>query len=219
MKLLEIQNPKLAAEGLWSHPVARPEKGGLLIASAKVAELTGNSKYEQVVMLLTDHGEQGSIGLILNRPTGMVMGRKPGGMPFQVANAPPVLQQAFSENRLYCGGFTAQNVIHLIHGHRLPKAVEVVPGVFMGGEVAAAEEVCEGRLPAEDFRFFAGAVVFDAGEVDRQAKSGAWYPAACSRSLVLKQCLQLPTPLWREVMLLLGGQYQEEAERVEDSGE
>ncbi len=33
------------------------------------------------------------------------------------------------------------------------------------------------------------------------------YPAACSRSLVLKPALQLPVPLWREVLQLMGGQY------------
>lgn len=37
--------------------------------------------------------------------------------------------------------------------------------------------------------------------------AGAWHTAACSRSLVLKQCLQLPKPLWQEVMCLMGGSY------------
>ncbi len=159
-------------------------------------------------------------------------------------NTPPEVQATFAGNRLYCGGFTAQHVIHLLHGHRLPGAVEVVPGVFMGGELAAAKEVgawvvhclpfpmprrvmvmlqvAEGRLSANEFKFFAGAEVWPAGELQMEASQHAWYPAACSRSLVLKQCLQLSTPLWVEVLQLLGGEYSdavEEAERGFDSDE
>lgn len=36
--------------------------------------------------------------------------------------------------------------------------------------------------------------------------------AACSRNLVLKQCLRLPTPLWQEIMGLMGGEYAEMAQ-------
>ena len=39
----------------------------------------------QVVALLVEHGERGSIALILNRPTGMVIGKKPSGMPMQLS--------------------------------------------------------------------------------------------------------------------------------------
>jgi hypothetical protein len=45
------------------------------------------------------------------------------------------------------------------------------------------------------------------------------YSVASSRSLVLKQCLQLPTPLWQEVLLLLGGRYAREAQAETDEGE
>ena len=37
---------------------------------------------------------------------------------------------------------------------------------------------------------------------------------------MLKQCLQLPTPLWREVLFLLGGRFaQEAADDASDEGE
>lgn len=40
------------------------------------------------------------------------------------------------------------------------------------------------------------------------------YSAACSRNIVLKQCLGLPTPLWREVMNLMGGEHSSIANQV-----
>jgi hypothetical protein len=47
----------------------------------------------------------------------------------------------------------------------------------------------------------------------------AWHTAACSRTLVLKQCLQLPVPLWRESMCLLGGEYAEAARQQQRNDE
>lgn len=60
---------------------------------------------------------------------------------------------------------------------------------------------------ANDFRFFAGCCAWGPGELQIEIQEGAWYTASSSRSLVLKQCLGLPVPLWQEVMGLMGGQY------------
>lgn len=73
-----------------------------------------------------------------------------------------------------------------------------------------------------DFRFFCGVVAWQPGELEKDVAAGAWHTAACSRLLVLKQCLQLPTPLWREVMCLMGGRYAEQAreqQRLDEGGE
>ena len=45
------------------------------------------------------------------------------------------------------------------------------------------------------------------------------HTAAASRALVLKQVLQLPKPLWREIMELMGGDFSAAARRAyEDEG-
>lgn len=41
---------------------------------------------------------------------------------------------------------TSMQVIHLLHGHRLAGATQVVPGLFVGGEAAAEAEVLAARL-------------------------------------------------------------------------
>ena len=61
-----------------------------------------------------------------------------------------------------------------------------------------------GELEAGDFKFFAGATLWEAGQAEREVAQGAWIPVAAARPLILKQVLQLPTPLWREVLDLLG---------------
>ena len=80
---------------------------------------------------------------------------------------------------------------------------------------AADSPACLPHLdpPQSDFRFFAGCCSWKPGELEQQISRGAWQPAACSRTLVLKQCLKLPVPLWRECMCLLGGEWAEAARR------
>lgn len=47
-RLLEIENPRLAAEGLWAHATTSPEIGGLLIASMQCSDILGDDKLWQV---------------------------------------------------------------------------------------------------------------------------------------------------------------------------
>jgi hypothetical protein len=57
------------------------------------------------------------------------------------------LRDTFSESRLYCGGFRAQQVITLLHGQRqVEGSTEVVPGIYIGGHEAAVAEVVTGGL-------------------------------------------------------------------------
>jgi putative AlgH/UPF0301 family transcriptional regulator len=75
---------------------------------------------------------------------------------------------------VYCGGFTAQQVFHLLHGHRLAGTVELVPGCFLGGQGAAVEAVAAGTLAPEEFKFFSGAVTWAPGQLEREVADGAW---------------------------------------------
>ena len=185
------------------------------------------------------------------------------------------LRDTFSESRLYCGGFRAQQVITLLHGQRrVEGSTEVVPGIYIGGHEAAVAEVVTGGMlqvgagrkcrrcgqkraarrgqpataacshvqrfthPADpaclsrpppppppppplqsDFRFFAGCLAWEPGQLEAEVARSAWHTAACSRTLVLKQCLQLPVPLWRESMCLLGGEYAEAARQQQRNDE
>lgn len=78
-------------------------------------------------------------------------------------------------------------------------------------QAAAAAEVSAGRLDANEFKFFSGAVTWAPGDLELEIQEGCWHTAAAARPLVLKQCLQLPVPLWREVLGLMGGEYAETA--------
>lgn len=204
-RLLRIQDPRLADEECWVHRLPQPERGCLLVASHEAPALLGTEAVWQSVVLVVDVTPAGSVGLLLNRPTGMALARRPGGLPFEISGAPTGMQDAFGDNRVYRGGAVAQQVLHLLHGHaRLEGAQQLVPGVFLGGERDATARVQRGELDPASFKFFAGATLWESGQLERECAKGAWIPVAAARPLILKQVLQLPTPFWRELLDLLG---------------
>ncbi|KAL7524946.1 LOW QUALITY PROTEIN: hypothetical protein ACHAXR_002510, partial [Thalassiosira sp. AJA248-18] len=96
----------------------------------------------------------------------------------------------------------------MIHGIAdLEGAVEVSPGtgIYEGGLEAAMDGVMSGKYKPLDFRFFIGHTM----ELDEAVSLGKYQPVACSRPLVLKQCIQLPKPLWHEVLEFCGGELKE----------
>eukprot|EP01082_Thalassiosira_pseudonana_P014876 g13243.t1 g13243 contig8:240664-242395(+) len=100
----------------------------------------------------------------------------------------------------------------LIHGIAdLPGSVEISPGtgIYEGGLEAAMDGVLSGKYKPLDFRFFIGHTSYEGGELDYACEVGKYQPVACSRPLVLKQCMQLPKPLWHEVLEFCGGELKE----------
>ena len=100
----------------------------------------------------------------------------------------------------------------IIHGiSDLEGAVEISPGtgIYRGGMEAAVDGVLEGRFNPLDFRFFIGCHDYRNGDLDVNIYSNKYQPIACTRALALKQCIQLPKPLWHEVMELCGGELRE----------
>ena len=63
---------------------------------------------------------------------------------------------------------------------------------------SAMDGVLSGKYKPLDFRFFIGHTRYAKGQLEDAVVKGKYQPIACSRPLVLKQCIQLPTPLWHE---------------------
>lgn len=146
LELLKEQNPKLAGEEAWAHECPKPEKGGLVVAAGEVGAMN-DVRFWQTVIFMVKHDEGGSWGLVLNRPTQYTM--KDVVSFSEVADL-------FGDAVLYNGGPVNQQIVHVLHGHRLEGANEVIPGVFLGGLQSATEAVKRGEIKASELRFFAG---------------------------------------------------------------
>jgi putative AlgH/UPF0301 family transcriptional regulator len=107
-----LQHPSLAHEDLWAHPTGIPERGGLVVATSSVPS---SSRFWQAVVFLAQHGPDGSIGFMLNRPTALTLGRLPLA---GASHGGTGMCAAFKDSRLYCGGFDGQDIVSLMHGDK-----------------------------------------------------------------------------------------------------
>lgn len=137
-----------------------------------------------------------------------------GRVPISEINKYSKFLRAFEKKcAIYVGGPDSQDKpATVIHGiPDLEGAVEISPGtgIYMGGLDAAIDGILDGRYKPLDFRFFIGCNKYQKGGLDIGIISSKYQPIACARSLALKQCIQLPKPLWHEVMEMCGGELRE----------
>jgi putative transcriptional regulator len=146
------------------------------------------------------------MGVILNRPTQYDMGYVSGE-----ANGP------FAKNALYFGGDVGDGTVSFLHGREDVKgSVEVLPGVYLGGYDSACELVQQdgSTCHADEFKFFARYCGWAPGQLESECERGVWFPVAAAKELSLKQVIQLPKPLWREISELCGGELEERARKA-----
>mmetsp|Transcript_18217 Transcript_18217/g.58916 ORF Transcript_18217/g.58916 Transcript_18217/m.58916 type:complete len:338 (+) Transcript_18217:127-1140(+) len=200
-----LQRAEVGRSGHWAHPINMPEKGCVLLANPLMFRDT-QTYFAESVIFLFEHGEGGSGGLILNRPTQYSIGSLSGVEQ---------LLPEFEDSALYLGGDVGKNTVHLIHGHGdLEDAAPIRDGVFMGGFEAAKRSIAEGRASPDDFRWFTRYAGWGPGQLQEECSNGSWFCASTAKDLVLKQCIQLPKPLWREILELMGGDYEEISKRT-----
>lgn len=190
---------------LWAHSITQPEPGCLLIANP-TAFLSRQQYFHQAVIFLFAHSKEGSAGLILNRPTEYNLG--------QLAGFEDLLPD-FSSCPLYMGGDVGANALHVVHGIRgLEDTIEIIPGVYMGGIKSMKSSVQIGESKPNDYRWFVRYAGWGPGQLEREVAVGVWYLASSSKDMILKPCIKLPKPLWRETLEYMGDPYVDISRRA-----
>lgn len=186
----------------WAHALPAPELGCVLVAHPMM--FTKQQTYFNLgIIFVFVHDQNGSAGLILNKPTRFTLGELDGMA--QVA-------MGFEENQLYLGGDVGDDALNVLHRFKdLEKSVEIVDGVYLNGFDHAQKDVLKGAKNASDFKWYARYCGWSPGQLEEECKSGVWFPAACSSNLIVKDhsVTRGPADLWHQVMQLMGGEYKE----------
>ncbi|KAG2442426.1 hypothetical protein HXX76_002512 [Chlamydomonas incerta] len=194
------QGPASTSADEWAHIIPKPEKGALLLAHPLLFQ-NSQTYFHRAAILLLEHGDTGSYGVILNRPSTYFIRDIPLKRP----------QEQFNDCRLYVGGDVGGGEVQVLHPHGdLAGAVEVVKGVYMGGLDAGRDAIDAGKAKAQDFRWFSAYAGWAPGQLAMECKRGVWFTAAASPKLLLKEVEHGQGPsYWHELMTLLGGDYAE----------
>lgn len=136
-------------------------QGQLLVATPKL----GDSNFFRSVVLLIRHGEEGALGLILNRPS-----------PLSFAEVWRKLMESDcpSAEKLLVGGPCAGPLMAL-HREAVWSDAEVLPEVYFTAAPSNLTQLVEQNVAP--IRFFGGHAGWGAGQLEGEVSSGAWFLA------------------------------------------
>jgi putative transcriptional regulator len=137
-------------------------KGVLLVASPMLTD----PNFRQTVVLIVEHGSEGTLGLILNRSTNVLLSEA----------LPDVTALKGTSYRLFAGGPVDPTRLLLLFRLKEPPADarSVFDGVYVGGTSAVLERIITQANPTETFRAFAGSAGWAPGQLAFEMLQGAW---------------------------------------------
>ncbi len=165
-----------------------PGPGTLLIAPPAVQD----PNFFRTVVLLCEHSENGSFGLILNRP---------------IEAEIEILSSELSgySGGLSFGGPMQPDTLHFLHQLDIADAEPFMDGVRWGGDFDALKECCSNRtVTGQELRLFLGYSGWAAGQLHDEIQAGGWILADADEDAVFTEPAD---ELWRRRLRRLGGDY------------
>ncbi|HEX8750940.1 MAG TPA: YqgE/AlgH family protein [Nitrospira sp.] len=137
-------------------------KGVLLVASPSLVD----PNFRETVVLIVEHNPQGTLGLVLNRSTNVLLSEA----------LPGVSALKGTKHRLFAGGPVQPTIVLLLSKLKEPQPDmrSVFDGVYIGGNPEALERIITQAKPTDRFRAFAGYAGWAPGQLGFEMLQGSW---------------------------------------------
>jgi putative transcriptional regulator len=169
-------------------------KGQLLIASPRLMD----PNFVRAVVLLVQHDDNGSLGLILNRPLDVTL--------------KDVVRETMSEELDVDGtlsqGGPCEGPLMTLHDDPMRSQIDVGDGVTADPEDVAAIL----RDPGERARFFVGYAGWGAGQLEGELEIGSWLQTPATP----EQVFAPGTRLWQKWVTILTGELNVKPQSLPD---
>ncbi|MEM1107426.1 MAG: YqgE/AlgH family protein [Planctomycetota bacterium] len=136
-------------------------RGKLLLASPEMAD----PNFSKSVILMVQHGPEGALGLVLNRPTGTFVGEVIGAMGDDGGVECDV------EEPLYRGG-PCEGPLMVLHQDPVHAEQEVLNGVYFASDRGCVEPALVGLV--SPVRFYAGYAGWGSGQLEGEIAQSVW---------------------------------------------
>ena len=133
-------------------------RGHLLVAAPELLD----PNFHQTVVLIVEHGEQGTLGLVLTRPSDTTVAQ----LWEQIGDEP-----CSSDRPLYVGG-PVEGPLMSLHSHESLADQTILPGIFFSVQKENLTEVVS--KPDDSYRLFIGHAGWGAGQLEAEMKEGSW---------------------------------------------
>ena len=169
--------------------IIKPAQGIILISEPILQDYY----FRQSVVLLAEHNEDGSFGIIINKPLDTKLNE--------------VLPDFPDYNmKVYLGGPVSTENLYFIHTHpEIPKSLRILPGLFWGGDIDTIRDMIQaGKATENDLRFFVGYAGWHPKQLDREISEKSW---VLSQTTVKNIITKKPEALWSNYIKNMGKDY------------
>jgi putative transcriptional regulator len=138
------------------------ERGALLVASPSLKD----PHFRQSVVVIVEHGQGGTLGLVLNRSTKVLLSEA----------LPDLTVLKGSTHRVFAGGPVEPSRLLLLFRLKDPPAGSrlIFDGVYIGDTPKILERIVTQAKPTDTFRAFAGSARWAPGQLKYEMLQGAW---------------------------------------------
>lgn len=143
-------------------------QGQLLIASPNLRD----PNFRQTVVLIVEHNDNGTLGLVLNRPSETAISE----IWSKIADSPCTTDQP-----LYIGG-PVEGPLMAIHTHEELANSTVGPGVYCSVEKDRLNAIV--ATADDSFRLFVGHAGWGAGQLNSEMEGGSWLTLPATLELI-----------------------------------
>lgn len=138
----------------------------------------GDPNFSKSVVLILQHGEEGALGLVINRPTEITLDRFAEGQKISC-------HKSLSQKVVFRGGPVQIERGWILHADDSVEEKQlVVPGLYVStGSLALADLMGRDGRP---FRLYLGYAGWGAGQLEKEMIEGAWITAKADSKYVFE---------------------------------
>lgn len=173
-----------------------PAKGMLLVSEPFLPD----PHFHRSVVLLVEHNEEGTVGLVLNQPTELSISD---------------LFEDFPDDQPVCiGGPVSRDSLLFIHSFpSLEGSAEIMPGVFWGGDFEQLRFLLGESLADPDgIRYFAGYSGWGPGQLEQELEQKSWLVVPALSIDIFSRTEEL----WKNVLRRMGPAFRHYGNAPED---
>lgn len=155
--------------------------------------LSDDNYFGRSVVLLTEHGDKGSVGFVLNKESEYVLS--------------DLLPELDCEYQVYKGGPVELNSLHYIHTlEAINNSVKIKEGLFWGGDFEQLKDLLKLNLIKESqVQFFLGYSGWVSEQLEHELKNNYWVVAELNTEEMFFNKTEL---FWKTKLKQMGEKYR-----------
>lgn len=167
-----------------------PKKGQVLISEPFLLD----HDFNRSVILLIDHGAEGAMGLILNKPTSILVSDLVEEFKY------------FEEIPVYKGGPVGMDTLFYLHTiENVADAISIGNGLYLNGDFNAIKRyIFQGNPVEGNIRFFLGYSGWSLNQLEYEIGENTWMISSVELPDLLNSSVR---NMWKKALGNLGGKY------------